>query len=232
MPKSVNLEDSILLITSNRFQIISKQEISHDLELVIKRYSKYIELLIDSSSDASQTPSSENILVIDCLTMHTEKGSYPKLGEDESYKLNIKKTGVYLNAATMTGVIRGLSTFVQLIEQTTLSSGLEQRYIRLGSIVDQPRYPWRGLLLDVSRHWMPVSVIERTLNAMELSKLNVLHFHLSDDQGFRVESLRHPLLHDRKDYFTQKDIRYLVEYARQRRIRIVPEFDIPGHTTR
>jgi hexosaminidase len=67
---------------------------------------------------------------------------------------------------------------------------------------------------------------------MELSKLNVLHLHLSDDQGFRVESLQHRLLHDRKDFFTQKDIRYLVEYARQRRIRIMPEFDIPGHTTR
>jgi len=67
---------------------------------------------------------------------------------------------------------------------------------------------------------------------MELSKLNVLHLHLSDDQGFRVESLQHPLLHDKKDFFTQKDIRYLIEYARQRRIRIIPEFDIPGHTTR
>ncbi|CAF3347981.1 unnamed protein product [Rotaria sp. Silwood1] len=90
---------------------------------------------------------------------------------------------------------------------------------------------WRGLLLDVSRHWMPVTVIERTLNAMELSKLNVLHLHLSDDQGFRVESIEYNLLHDRKDFFTQKDIQYLVEYARQRRIRIIPEFDIPGHTT-
>ncbi len=232
MPKSIHFENSALLITSNRFEIISKQEISNDLKLAINRYSKYIELLIGSSSNTSQTSSPENTLIIDCSTMHTEKDSYPKLGEDESYTLHITKTGVFLNTASYTGVIRGLSTFVQLIEQDTTSSGLVKSYIRLANIVDQPRFPWRGLLLDVSRHWMPVSVIERTLNAMELSKLNVLHLHLSDDQGFRVESLQHPLLHDRQDYFTQKDIRHLVEYARQRRIRIVPEFDIPGHTTR
>jgi hexosaminidase len=116
-----------------------------------------------------------------------------------------------------------------LIERDTSTKKFS---VPFAHIIDRPRFPWRGLMLDVSRHWMPVSVIERTLNAMELSKLNVLHLHLSDDQGFRVESLQHRLLHDRKDFFTQKDIRYLVEYARQRRIRIMPEFDIPGHTTR
>ncbi|CAF4360601.1 unnamed protein product, partial [Adineta steineri] len=130
--------------------------------------------------------------------------------------------------STLTGVIRGLSTFVQLIEKDASS---HKNYIPCVNIIDRPRFPWRGLLLDVSRHWMSVNVVERTLNAMELGKLNVLHLHLSDDQGFRVESIEHNLLHDRKDFFTQKDIRYLVELAKQRRIRIVPEFDIPGHTT-
>ncbi len=229
MPKFIQLENSALLITSNRFQIISKQEISNDLELAISRYSKYISLMTGNLHSTNQTTSSDNTLIIDCATMHTEKGSYPVLGEDESYTLNITNTGVYLHALSYTGIIRGLSTFVQLIERDSTS---EKSYIQFASIIDQPRFPWRGLMLDVSRHWMPVPVIERTLNAMELSKLNVLHLHLSDDQGFRVESLQHPLLHDRKDYFTQQDIRNIVEYARQRRIRIVPEFDIPGHTTR
>ncbi|CAF4780406.1 unnamed protein product, partial [Rotaria sp. Silwood2] len=130
------------------------------------------------------------------------------------------KTGSYLYALSLTGIIRGLSTFIQLIERNTSSDTF---YIPLVNIIDRPRFKWRGLLLDVSRHWMPVTVIERTLNAMELSKLNVLHLHLSDDQGFRVESIEYNLLHDRKDFFTQKDIQHLVEYARQRRIRIIPE---------
>ena len=86
-------------------------------------------------------------------------------------------------------------------------------------------------MLDVCRHWLSLPVIERTLDAMELSKLNVLHLHLSDDQGFRAESIQYPLLHDRKNFFSQKELRHIVEFARQRRIRVVPEFDIPGHTT-
>ena len=170
-----------------------------------------------------------NKLIISGLSTISEKTKYPELDEDESYVLNISNNGSYLHALSLTGIIRGLSTFIQLIERNTSS---EKVYIPFVNIIDRPRFPWRGLMLDVSRHWMPVPVIERTLNAMELCKLNVLHLHLSDDQGFRVESIRHNLLHDRKYFFTQSDIRYLVEYARQRRIRIVPEFNIPGHTTR
>jgi hexosaminidase len=229
IPMYVIIEHTKILLL-NKFRLVSTQKPSKDLELALVRYSKYISSLtgltvhIDKSSSSS---SSQNALIIDCPSIQSKKNKYPKLNEDESYALNVTKTGVYLNAVSLTGVIRGLSTFVQLIERDSTS---ENSYIPLANIVDRPRFPWRGLMLDVSRHWMPVPVIERTLNAMEMSKLNVLH--LSDDQGFRVESLQHPLLHDRQDYFTQKDIRHLVEFARQRRIRIIPEFDIPGHTTR
>ena len=229
MPKLIKAEQSMSLLISHSFQITSKQKPSKDLQSAIDRYSKYISHLTGNSTNPDhESPHSENTLIIDCLTTLPEKGDYPKLGEDESYALSITKTGVYIKTASLTGVIRGLATFVQLIEQDSS----KKSYVPLVNIVDRPRFPWRGLMLDVCRHWMPVSVIERTLNAMEMSKLNVLHWHLSDDQGFRVESIRHPLLHNEKDYFTQKDIHHLVEYARQRRIRIVPEFDIPGHTTR
>jgi hexosaminidase len=228
-PMFVNFESSALLL-SNGFSILSNQKPTKDLHLAMIRYAKYISLLTDFSINIDQNSSpSHNALNIDCSSIHLNKNKYPKLGEDESYTLNISRTGIYLHGLTLTGIIRGLSTFVQLIEQ---NKSAEKIFVPFVRIVDRPRFPWRGLLLDVCRHWMPVSVIERTLNAMELSKLNVLHLHLSDDQGFRVESLQHPLLHDRKNFFTQKDIQYLIEYARQRRIRIVPEFDIPGHTTR
>jgi hexosaminidase len=101
-------------------------------------------------------------------------------------------------------------------------------------IEDRPRFPWRGLMIDAGRHFMPVEVIKRNLDAMAAVKLNVFHWHLSEDQGFRVESRRFPKLHELGSdgmYYTQEQIRDMVEYARLRGIRVVPEFDMPGHTT-
>ena len=100
-------------------------------------------------------------------------------------------------------------------------------------IEDRPRFPWRGLMLDVSRHWMPLAVVERNLDAMAAVKLNVFHWHLSDDQGFRVESKRFPKLQEiGPTAISIRRIRcaHIMEYARERGIRVVPEFDIPGHT--
>jgi hexosaminidase len=101
-------------------------------------------------------------------------------------------------------------------------------------IVDRPRFPWRGLLIDVARHWMPPAVIRRNLDAMAAVKLNVLHWHLTEDQGFRVESRRAPALHQQGSdglFYTQDEIREIVAYAADRGIRVMPEFDLPGHTT-
>jgi hexosaminidase len=89
-------------------------------------------------------------------------------------------------------------------------------------------------MLDVSRHWMPLEVVKRNLDAMAAVKLNVFHWHLSDDQGFRVESKRFPKLQELGsdgNFYTQSEIRQVVDYARDRGIRVIPEFDVPGHTT-
>jgi hexosaminidase len=89
-------------------------------------------------------------------------------------------------------------------------------------------------MLDVARHWMPLEVVKRNLDAAAAVKLNVFHWHLSDDQGFRVESKRFPKLQQEGSdglFYTQDEIRGVVEYARDRGIRVVPEFDMPGHTT-
>jgi hexosaminidase len=98
---------------------------------------------------------------------------------------------------------------------------------------DQPRFAWRGLMLDCSRHFLPVGVIERNLDAMAAVKLNVFHWHLSDDQGFRAESKLYPKLQQFGSdgmFYTQDQMREVVAYAAARGIRVVPEFDIPGHT--
>jgi len=99
---------------------------------------------------------------------------------------------------------------------------------------DFPRFTWRGLLIDSSRHFMPVEVIKRNLLAMSAVKLNVLHWHLSDDQGFRVESKVFPRLHQLGSdgcYYSQAEIKEIIQLASELGIRVVPEFDLPGHST-
>jgi hexosaminidase len=155
--------------------------------------------------------------------------AYPSLGEDESYSLDISPERADIKAATVDGALRALETFAQLIGPDAEGFRAPAIHIR-----DRPRFPWRGLMLDVSRHWMPVEIVERNLDAMAAVKLNVFHWHLSDDQGFRVESKLFPKLQQFGSdgaYYTQDQVRRVVEYARARGIRVVPEFDIPGHTT-
>jgi hexosaminidase len=101
-------------------------------------------------------------------------------------------------------------------------------------IQDQPRFPWRGLLIDVGRHYEPLDVLKRNLDAMAAVKLNVFHWHLTEDQGFRVESKKLPKLHALGSdglFYTQDQVREIIAYARDRGIRVMPEFDIPGHST-
>lgn len=153
----------------------------------------------------------------------------PTLGENESYQLDVTGDGARIVARTCIGAMRGMETFAQLI-----SPGPDGYYAAAVHIEDRPRYPWRGLMLDAARHWMPVAVVERNLDGMAAVKLNVFHWHLSDDQGFRVESKRWPKLQEMGsdgNFYTQADVRHIVEYARDRGIRVIPEFDLPGHAT-
>jgi hexosaminidase len=165
------------------------------------------------------------------LVIHCDHAGNPiqTANEDESYELEVTSTQARLRAANPLGVLRGIETFLQLVELD--GEGFRVPAIR---IQDRPRFPWRGLLIDSARHWMPVEVIKRNLDGMAVAKLNVLHWHLSDDQGFRVESKKFPKLHEMGSdghYYTQAEVRELVVYARERGMRVVPEFDMPGHTT-
>jgi hexosaminidase len=152
-----------------------------------------------------------------------------ELGEDESYSLEISPTGAKLDAVTPLGIMRGLQTFLQLVQTT--SEGFAAPAIL---IQDKPRFPWRGLMIDVSRHFIPLDILKRNLDGMAAVKLNVFHWHLSDNQGFRVESKKFPKLQEMGSdglYYTQEEVRELIAYARDRGIRVVPEFDMPGHST-
>jgi hexosaminidase len=153
----------------------------------------------------------------------------PSLAEDESYALTVTDEGALLRAPTTVGALRGLETLLQLVERDT--GGW---YLPAASIEDRPRFPWRGLLLDVCRHFLPLEVLRRNLDGMAAVKMNVLHLHLTEDQAFRMESRRFPRLHALGSdgrFFTQDEIVDLVRYAADRGIRVVPELDMPGHVT-
>src|SRR3989440_12160851 len=164
------------------------------------------------------------------LSIHADQGREPvqKLGEDESYELAITDSGAKLTAPTPLGILHGLQTLLQLVETTPAGFAVPAVTVK-----DKPRFPWRGLLIDVGRHFIPLDVLKRNVDGMAAVKLNVLHLHLSDDQGFRVESKRLPKLHEMGSdgmYYTQGELRDLVSYAHDRGIRVLPEFDTPGHS--
>ena len=151
-----------------------------------------------------------------------------QLGEDESYTLTVTAQDVHLSAPTPLGILHGLQTFLQLVH--TSATG---EVVDAVTVEDAPRFPWRGLMIDSGRHFTPLTVIKTNLDAMEAVKLNVFHWHLSEDQGFRMESKRFPLLTEKGSdglFYTQAEIRDIVEYAHDRGIRVVPEFDMPGHS--
>ncbi len=165
------------------------------------------------------------------LVIQTDHASkeIQEVGEDESYILDVSTASARLRASTPLGTMHGLQTFLQLVDVS--ANGFAAPVV---TIQDQPRFPWRGLMIDSARHFIPLDVIRRNIDGMEAVKMNVFHWHLSENQGFRVESKKYPKLHELGSdalYYTQDEIRDLVAYARDRGIRVVPEFDMPGHST-
>jgi hexosaminidase len=184
----------------------------------------------------TKTPGTGNI----CLTL-TEKNSRTNLGE-EGYELVITKKLVLLSANTPVGIFRGVQTIRQLlpakIEMASTQSGPWK--IATGTITDNPLYSYRGVMLDVSRHFFGVGDVEKLIDYLAYYKMNVLHLHLSDDQGWRIEIKSWPELAKhggstqvgggKGGYYTQEQYTAIVQYAKDRYITIVPEIDMPGHT--
>lgn len=154
------------------------------------------------------------------------------LESDESYQLDVMSPTSSLTAFNVWGALRGLETFSQVVYQDLSGS-----YVANGTkIVDYPRFHHRGFLIDTSRHYINVPVILKFLDALSYSKFNVLHWHIVDDQSFPYVSEKFPELsnvgawNNKTHIYTKGDIAMILEYARLRGIRVVPEFDTPGHT--
>jgi len=154
----------------------------------------------------------------------------------ERYTLEVTAAGVLVTAPTTEGLFRGLTTLAQLVTVDDAGAAV------LATVVvrDAPRYAWRGLSLDVARHFFEPDVVERVIDEMARYKLSVLHLHLTDDQGWRLELPSRPLLTEISGkgeigdgvggFYTLAEFRHLQEYAAERYVQVVPEFDMPGHT--
>ncbi len=191
---------------------------------MLRRLSGRTGLFMTQDVITPQTRAEKPGLIIRC-----QRPGKVALGEDESYELAISPAGVELRCVTDLGGLHGLDTLLQLLQAD--EKGF---FFPALSIQDKPRFPWRGLMIDVCRHWLPMEVVKRNLDGMAAVKMNVLHLHLSEDQGFRIESKLYPKLHQLGSdgfYYTQAEIKTIIAYADERGIRVYPEFDMPGHTT-
>ena len=151
------------------------------------------------------------------------------LYEDESYQLEILSNKITIDANSDLGALHGLETLLQLLQNDSKSY-----YFPTAKIIDSPRFTWRGLMIDVARHFQPIDVIKRNLDAMAAVKMNVFHWHLTDDQGWRIQIKKHPKLTDLASdgfFYTQEEIKSVVKYAAERGILVVPEIDVPGHAS-
>jgi len=151
------------------------------------------------------------------------------LNEDESFQLEITVNGIKVEATTDLGAIHALETVLQMLQTNTTSF-----YFPTAIVADFPRFTWRGLMIDSARHFQPTEVIKRNLDAMAALKMNVFHWHLVDDQGWRIEVKKHPKLTDKGsdgNFYTQEEMTEIVKYAADRGILVVPEIDVPGHAS-
>ncbi|MEP6806204.1 MAG: family 20 glycosylhydrolase, partial [Flavobacterium sp.] len=161
------------------------------------------------------------------LQINCEKGGKIGLYEDESYHLDIKQNQITINATSDLGALHGLETLLQMLQNNSTSF-----YFPNSKVSDFPRFTWRGLMIDAARHFQPIDVIKRNIDGLAAMKMNVFHWHLVDDQGWRIEMKKHPKLIELASdgmYYTQEEIKNIVKYADERGILIVPEIDVPGH---
>jgi hexosaminidase len=226
VPANVNWKNGRLPVSKN-FTVAVSGKTDERLKQYIFRVLRRLEgrTILEFSRDFSTDAANTHLLI--------ETGStgsaIPQLGDDESYSLEINDRQAKISAPTTVGAMRGLETFLQLLE-----GDKDGFYFPAVSVQDKPRYPWRGLMIDSARHFQPMEVLKRNLDAMAAVKMNVLHWHLTEDQGFRVESKKLPELHRMGSdglFYTQEQVREIIRYAADRGIRVMPEFDMPGHAT-
>ena len=225
LPEQVQLGSGNLRVDST-FTVALTGYTESRLDRGVERFLR--QLVLQTALPIAQKPAKTAKATLVIQTDHAGK-EIQELGEDESYTLEVTPDGARLTAPTPLGTLHGLQTFLQLVDVSP--DGFAAPAV---TIQDKPRFPWRGLMIDSARHFIPLDILKRNLDGMEAVKMNVFHWHLSENQGFRAESKRYPKLHQMGSddlYYSQEEMRDVIAYARDRGIRVVPEFDMPGHST-
>ncbi|KAJ2814060.1 Glucosamine-6-phosphate isomerase (Glucosamine-6-phosphate deaminase) (GNPDA) (GlcN6P deaminase) [Coemansia furcata] len=230
---SVYVNGTTITAASN-VQITAQSSTSSTLDAAIRRYNEIIEYeAFTPPTDYNKRPPDPEGNLMGLSVSVVNRDEALSLETDESYTLDIPTNGVAkLKANTIYGAMRGMETYSQLL---VVNGGF--RYIKSTPIhiEDSPAFKHRGLLLDTARNYYPVSDILRTLDAMSFNKMNVFHWHIVDSQSWPVESKTFPDLQLKGAYapnmqYSYKDVQGIIDYARERGIRVIPEFDMPGHT--
>jgi len=231
-PQEFFTSDETSSINIEEFRFIPHHH-SHTCDILFEAFIRY-EKLIKSIINVKNSNSSSLSGHISSVKVHLASKCEELPGEkmQESYTLDIGFRSGLIYSESIWGVLRGLETFSQLLWKDTTGKVM----VNISSIVDFPRFTYRGVLIDTSRHYLPVKTILRTLEIMAYSKFNVLHWHIVDSPSFPFVSQLFPELHLKGAYnpsthiYTPADVKKIIEFARMRGIRVIPEFDSPGHT--
>ncbi|MEJ5350813.1 MAG: family 20 glycosylhydrolase [Melioribacteraceae bacterium] len=230
-PEKVKIVNGSFSLTSETV-IICKDDFIKNY--FIEKVKEFCGIQILSSKSKSRSSSKSKIIF--------EVDKSFNIKNKEAYQLIIKPNQIKLTAGSTVGLFRGVQTIFQLIPpEIKINKNSSAINLQCCIIEDKPRFTWRGLNLDCSRHFMTKDFIKRYIDILAYYKFNTLHWHITDDQGWRIEIKKYPKLTEigawRKEadgsiyggYYTQEDIKEIVEYAKSRFINIVPEIEMPGH---
>ncbi|XP_048875037.1 beta-hexosaminidase subunit beta isoform X1 [Brienomyrus brachyistius] len=238
LPQQVKISPVTFSLSSSTFQIVhsAKSSAGPGCFLLQNAFRRYFDYTFGYSKKqwkgkVENTPEVSELQVW-ITSSDPECEEYPSVTSDESYQLSVGENTAVLTAAKVWGALRGLETFSQLVYDDEYGA----KTINKTEIQDIPRFAHRGILLDTARHFLPLRVILENLEAMAINKFNVLHWHIVDDSSFPYESSAFPELSNKGSYqqythvYTPTDVKIVIEFARMRGIRVVSEFDSPGHT--
>ncbi|XP_065821941.1 beta-hexosaminidase subunit beta isoform X1 [Labrus bergylta] len=240
LPQKIQMSEISFKLTSSSFKIVDAKESSAgpSCSLLKDAYRRYYEYMFGSSKRQQLNkrrrtgPSELTELQVLITSPDSDCDGYPSVTSDESYELSVDQPYAVLRAPKVWGALRGLETFSQLVFEDDYGA----KSINATQISDFPRFAHRGILLDTSRHYLPIKVILANLETMAMNKINVFHWHIVDDQSFPYLSRTFPQLSQQGAYhpythvYTPADVKMVIEFARLRGIRVIPEFDTPGHT--
>ncbi|MCI4394502.1 hypothetical protein PGIGA_G00169580 [Pangasianodon gigas] len=239
LPQKYQTSPTTFKLSASSFQIVHAKDSSAGpscslLQNAFRRYFSYIfDYVKKHGTNEDKVLDSElTELQVQITSTDPECDGYPSLKTDESYQLSVDQPTAVLKASNVWGALRGLETFSQLVYEDNYGAIT----INKTDVSDFPRFAHRGILLDTSRHFLPLKVILANLEAMAINKFNVFHWHIVDDSSFPFMSRTFPDLsqsgayHPYTHVYTPADVKMVIEFARMRGIRVIAEFDTPGHT--